>query len=135
MSSEVYKVSPLIGQTTVSVDDFNRLVTELNKVLSEIAVAQARVTGQADAEPEFDNDLNLKGHEIRNVGKITFSSRKHAKESSAYTGEYAIDELAAGSATFLQLIDDFNNNVHPDIEEAIADLGKRLKQVFDAIGI
>lgn len=135
MPSEVFRVSPIIGRNEVTVEDFNKLATELNKVLSEIAVAIGRTKGQDGATAKFVNDVDVDGNNILNVGKITFGARKHAKGLLPFVGEYLIDEPTDAPASVDALRDDITDNILPDIEAALNDLGSAVKRILDVLQI
>jgi hypothetical protein len=130
---EAYKVSPIVGKAEVTVDDFNRLVVELNKMLSEISVAISKASGHG-AVSSFGDDIDLDGHNINNVGKVNFFARKHVSGDKPFSGEYAIDDPTA-TANVTALRDDIIDNVLPDIETALNDVGKNLKRLLDVLKV
>lgn len=136
MPQEVFKVSQPVGHKdddNVKMLVFIKLVTELNKALSEISVSLGRVNGRDTAVTKFSNDIDLDGNDIDNVGSINFGSRKHATGTQPFTGVYAIDDPADTPATVDALRDDITDNVLPDIENALNDLGLHLKRVLDVL--
>ena len=135
MPQEVFKVSDIVGKDKVEVEDFNRLVTELNKVLSEIGVAIGRTKGRDGAVSIFANDLNLSGNDINNVGRIRFGARQHAESTQPFTGEFNVDEPTDNPASSDALRDDLAENILPDIEVALNVLGKEVRRILDVLQI
>ena len=140
MPQEIFKVAQSQTQghkltDNVTMEDFTRLITELNKVLSEIGVAIGRVNGRDTAVTLFANTIDLDGNDIINVGKISFNARKHATGTQPFVGSYTIDDLAALPLTATDLRDDLADNVLPDIENALNDLGSQVKRILDVLKI
>lgn len=139
MPSEVYKVTQIIDRPEkdqVTVRDVNRLVTELNKMLSQIAVELGKIRGQDGAVSKFVGDVDLDGHNILNAAAVKFSSRQHARgEAQPFSGVYVIDAPTDTPLTADDLRDDIADNVLPDVETALNDLGKNLKRVLDVLKI
>lgn len=138
MPAEVFKVSQLVGRKpddTVTVKDFTLLVSELNKALSEVGVSLGKVNGRDSATTLFANDIDLDGNNVLGVGKITFSARKHATGQEPFAGVYSIDDPADTPASADALRDDLTDNVLPDIENALNEIGANLKRVLDVLKI
>lgn len=138
MPSEVYKLTTILGRmddAPVNVRDFNRLVTELNKALSEIAVTIGKTKGQDGAIASFVNNIDMEGNNVLNVGQITFSARKHAKGKLPFTGQYNIDDPTDTPADADALRDDLSDNIFPDIEEALNDLGAQVLRILEVLQI
>ena len=136
MAGEIFKVSQIMGRAdtdAVNVGDFTKLVTELNKSLSEIGVALGRVNGRDGAVTKFANDIDLDGHNINNVGSINFGSRKHATGTQPFEGSYKVDDPADLPISVDALRDDITDNVLPDIENALNNLGTHVKRILDVL--
>ena len=65
MPREVYSVSPL---TELTLPAINRLVTEINAALANIANSEARLEGRDGHLPRLNSDLDMGGYRIRNLG-------------------------------------------------------------------
>ena len=135
MPSESLKVSPLLNKDAVTVEDFNRLVTELNKVLSEVNVALGKVRGEDGATSKFSSGIDADGNTISNVKEINFSSRKHVSSRRSYSGLYVLDDVDPASATVGALRNDLTDNVMPSVETALNDIGTYLKEVLTVLKI
>ena len=138
MPSEVFSVTQIVGRNDtdqVNVRDINRIITELNKVLSSIAITLGKVQGQDGATSKFANDADFDSHNLLNVGQIKFFSRQHARGAQPFSGKYAVDDPLDLPGTPEALRNDLADNVLPDITVALNDLGKNLKRVLDVLKI
>lgn len=138
MPGEVFKVSQIIGradteQTTVR--DFNLLVTELNKQLSEIAITLGKLSGRDGATAKFAGDADFTNHALLNVSSIAFAARTHATNALPFTGTYDVADPIDAPASADALRDDLSESVLPTIEVALNNLGSNLKRVLDVLKI
>lgn len=136
MPAEIFKVSQIVDKKaddTVTFRDFTKMITELNKALSEIGVALGRVNGRDAAITQFANNIDMDGHNITNVGEIKFGARTHASSSGPFEGIYSVDPPTDSPASADALRDDLANNIFPDIEAALNDIGAQLKQVLTVL--
>lgn len=138
MPSEIFKVTQITGRgdaETVTVKDLMRLITEINKMLAEIGVALGRTKGQDGAVSKFTNDIDMDGNAITNVQSVSFGARRHAQDKLPFVGEYLIDDPTDSPASADALRDDLADNIFPDIEAALNDLGLNLKRVLNVLQI
>lgn len=138
MPSELYKVSAILGRegdSQVTVDDFNHFTIEINKALSEIALAIGKARGQDNAVPKLENDMDLDGNNIINVGQVKFNARTHTKNEQVFNGIYRVTQPVAAPSDATALRNDLAANVIPNIEAALNNLGLNLKRVLALVKV
>jgi len=135
---EIFKVSQIIGRgddTQTTVRDFNLLVTELNKMLSEVAITIGKLGGRDGATAKFAGDLDVQNHALLNVSQVRFAASQHATNSIPFRGVYEVGDPTDAPVTPDELRDDLADNVLPVVEAALNDLGTNLKRVLDVLKI
>lgn len=138
MARELYKISPFVSKrpgATLTVEEMNHVITEVNKGFAEMAKQFGLVNGRDGATPKFFNDLDLDGHSIKSVKSIQFGVRPHATNETAFTGKFDVDEPAAAPATATALRDDLTDNVLPDIREALQIIGTLLVKILSVVRV
>ena len=68
MPKEIYTITPI---TEVSTPQINRLIVEINTVLSNLSDQIAKLEGRDGRTTSFSSDIDLNGKRIRNVGRTT----------------------------------------------------------------
>src|SRR5258706_15797927 len=61
--------SPITPLQSNSLEDLNRLITQLNESNSRLAVTLATIQGQDGTTPQFSNNVDLGANRLTNVGR------------------------------------------------------------------
>jgi len=136
--TEIFKVTQLLGRKpddVITVRDMQQIVTEMNKQLSEIGRTFGAAKGQDNTVPAFVNDIDMQGHDIRNVGTIRTAARKRAFTQTEFTGSYTFKNPAQVPVDAADLRDDLVANVLPPRDAAIQQLGALVKALIDIVQV
>lgn len=111
MSNQSLEIQPLIGSGDVTREDINRVITDLNASMTQISESLKKITGADGQQPEFDNDLDLKGNALVDVGDLSYRRNVRLLESTRKTlakmskGAYSTGSFANVDIALSELAD------------------------------
>lgn len=107
--------------------DANDIVRQINSILAEIATAFGAATGFDGSAPKVRADLDLDGHNIKNVGAISYFTGSPVKQRrDGYRRQQAQTLFDAADLPDVVDIADINANLLPALRTVLTTIAAHL---------